>query len=52
MRITLAVRSAGTFPYADSSAAAILIPGPYEIVPGCGPAGAAVITSPAAWAQQ
>lgn len=41
MRIRFAARSAGTFPYAASSTAAVLTPGPYDTLPGCAPAGAA-----------
>ena len=45
--IRRAARSDGTFPYPLSSTAAALIPGPYEMVPGCAPGGAsAVVTFP------
>jgi hypothetical protein len=47
MPIRCAARPAGTFPYPDSSTAAVLIPEPQEMLPGCAPAGAAaVVTCP------
>ena len=47
IRIRCAARSAGTFPYAASSTAAVLTPGPYAMVPACAPGGAtAVVTCP------